>query len=127
MERQAPTTPLRVLLVEDEGLVAMMLEDLLQDLGCEIAGSLASVDAALDWIASGGAADLALLDVNLGGKPVFPVAEALKARGTPFAFVTGYGEGHDLRFRDAPLLGKPIRQELLKALLQRFGGLGAGA
>lgn len=122
MEREARPTPLRVLLVEDEGLVAMMLEDLLQDLGCEIAGSLASVEAALNWIGDGGAADLALLDVNLSGKPVFPVAEALKAQGTPFAFVTGYGEGHDPRFKDAPVLGKPIRQELLEALLRRYDG-----
>lgn len=120
MERQAGAKPLRVLLVEDEGLVAMMLEDLLQDLGCEIAGSLASVDAALAWIEAGGSADLALLDVNLNGKPVFPVAEALNRQGVPFAFATGYGEGHDPRFKDAPLLGKPIRQDRLEALIRRY-------
>jgi CheY-like chemotaxis protein len=112
--------PLRVLLVEDEGLVAMMLEDLLEDLGCEVAGSLASVAAALAWIEAGGAADVALLDVNLSGEPVFPVAEALKARGVPFAFATGYGADHDPRFREAPLLGKPIRQERLEALLRNY-------
>lgn len=112
---------LRVLLVEDEGLVALMLEDLLQDLGCEVAASLASVRAALAWIEAGGLADMALLDVNLSGEPVFPVADALSARGVPFAFATGYGEGHDPRFKDAPLLGKPIRQERLEALLRSYG------
>jgi CheY-like chemotaxis protein len=112
---------LRVLLVEDEGLVAMMLEDLLEDLGCEVAGSLASVGAALAWIEAGGSADMALLDVNLSGEPVFPVADALKARGVPYAFATGYDEGHDPRFKDAPLLGKPIRQERLEALLKTYG------
>jgi CheY-like chemotaxis protein len=112
---------LRVLLVEDEGLVAMMLEDLIADLGCEVAGSLATVASALAWIEAGGAADIALLDVNLSGEPVYPVAEALQARGVPFAFATGYGEGHDPRFKDTPLLGKPIRQERLEALLKSYG------
>ncbi|HWF78056.1 MAG TPA: response regulator [Caulobacteraceae bacterium] len=112
---------LRVLLVEDEGLVAMMLEDLIVDLGCEIAGSLGTVESALAWIEAGGAADVALLDVNLCGEPVYPVADALEARGVPFAFATGYGEGHDPRFKDAPLLGKPIRQERLEALLRSYG------
>lgn len=114
-------TPLRVLLVEDEGLVALMLEDLLEDLGCQIAGSPASVGAALAWIEAGGSADVALLDVNLNGESVFPVAEALKARGVPFAFATGYGADHDPRFNDAPLLGKPIRQDRLEALLRCYG------
>jgi CheY-like chemotaxis protein len=112
---------LRVLLVEDEGLVALMLEDLIEDLGCEVAGSLATVAAALAWIEAGGTADVALLDVNLNGEPVFPVAEALQARGVPFAFATGYGAEHDSRFKDAPLLGKPIRQERLEALLKSYG------
>ncbi len=124
MGRTDPMKPLRVLLVEDEGLVAMMLEDLLEDLGCEVAGSLASVAAALAWIEAGGAADMALLDVNLSGETVFPVAEALKARGVPFAFATGYDADHDPRFRDAPLLGKPIRQERLEALLRNYGSEG---
>ena len=112
---------LRILLVEDEGLIAMMLEDLLEDLGCELAGSAASVGAALAWIEAGGEADAALLDVNLGGEPVFPVAAALRARGVPFAFTTGYGEAHDPRFKDDVLLGKPVRLERLVATLRGFG------
>jgi CheY-like chemotaxis protein len=113
--------PLRVMVVEDEGLVAMMLEDLLEDLGCEVALSAAAVNPALAWIEAGGVADAALLDVNLGGELVFPVAEALAARGVPFAFTTGYGEMSDPRFSDAILLGKPIRVERLIATLKIFG------
>jgi CheY-like chemotaxis protein len=112
---------LRILLVEDEGLVAMMLEDLLEDLGCELAGSFAGVAPTLAWIEGGGEADAALLDVNLGGEPVFPVAEALRARGVPFAFTTGYAESHDPRFGDVVLLGKPIRVDRLVAALKGFG------
>jgi CheY-like chemotaxis protein len=77
---------LRILLVEDDGLVAMMLEDMLGDLGCELVGSFVRVGAALAWIEAGGEVDAALLDVNLGDESVFPVAEALRARGVPFAF-----------------------------------------
>ena len=111
---------LRILLVEDDGLVAMMLEDLLEDLGCQLAGSIASVGEALAWIEAGGEADAALLDVNLGGEPVFPVAEALRARGVPFAFTTGYAQSHDSRFREAPFIGKPIRPDRLAEVLRRF-------
>jgi CheY-like chemotaxis protein len=118
----APLPRRRVLVVEDEGLVALMLEDMVDDLGYEVAYSAASVTQALAWIEGGGAADLALLDINLGGEPVFPVADALKARGVPFAFSTGYGESHDPRFLEAPLLGKPIRVERLRAVLAGLAG-----
>jgi CheY-like chemotaxis protein len=112
---------LRILLVEDEGLIAIMIEDLLEDLGCTLVGSVGSVGAALAWIEAGGEADAALLDVNLGGAPVFPVADALRARGVPFAFTTGYGDTQDPRFAGAVLLGKPIRLERLVAALRGFG------
>jgi CheY-like chemotaxis protein len=112
---------LRVLLVEDEGLVAMMLEDLLSDLGCEVPCSASTVAQALAWIEGGGEADAALLDVNLAGEAVFPVAEALAKRGVPFAFTTGYGEAHDPRFKSAVLLGKPIRIDRLEEVLRGFG------
>jgi CheY-like chemotaxis protein len=113
--------PLRVLVVEDDGLVAMMLEDFLEDLGCPLAASLASVGEALAWIEAGGEADAALLDVNLGGEQAFPVADALGALGVPFAFTTGYGEMREPRFKDATLLGKPIRLERLVEALKGFG------
>ena len=113
---------LRVMVVEDEGLIALMLEDMLEDLGCDVAMSAAAVGPALAWLDAGGEADAALLDVNLGGEPVFPVAEALTARGVPFAFTTGYGESHDARFRHAPLLSKPIRPDRLEDVLLKFAG-----
>jgi len=112
---------LRIFVVEDEGLIALMIEDMLEDLGCEVAGSVSSVSQALGWLAEGGEFDGALLDVNLGGEHVFPIAEALAARGSPFAFTTGYGEIPDPRFAAAPILGKPIRREALEDVLRAFG------
>jgi len=113
---------LRILIVEDEGLVAMLIEDMLEDIGCEVAGSLSSVGQALKWLEDGGLADAALLDVNLGGEPVWPVAEALAARGTPFAFTTGYGHLNEPRFQHEPMLGKPIKPERLEQVLRGFAG-----
>jgi CheY-like chemotaxis protein len=110
-----------VLLVEDEGLVALLLEDMLDELGFRVAHSAASVAQALAWLEQGGAPDAALLDVNLAGEKVFPVAEALRARGVPFAFSTGYGEAHDARFGAAPLLGKPINGARLAEVLRGMG------
>jgi CheY-like chemotaxis protein len=111
---------LRVLVVEDEGLIALLMEDMLGELGCETAVT-GSVAEALRWLNEGGEADAALLDVNVAGETVLPVAEALAARGAPFAFATGYGEAPDPRFRDAPLLTKPIGMARLEALLREFG------
>jgi CheY-like chemotaxis protein len=112
---------LRILVVEDEGLVAMLIEDMLEDLGCEVACSASSVAQALKWIEDDGEADAALLDVNLGGEAVWPVADALAARGVRFAFTTGYGQVNEPRFQGAPLLGKPIKNERLKDVLRGFG------
>ena len=112
---------LRILVVEDEGLVAMLIEDMLEDLGCEVACSASNVAQALRWIEDGGEADAALLDVNLGGEAVWPVADALAARGVRFAFTTGYGQLNEPRFQGAPLLGKPIKGERLKEVLRGFG------
>lgn len=83
----------RILVVEDESLVAMLIETILEDLGGETVGPLASVEEALAFLGDGPALDAALLDVNLAGRQVFPVAEALAASGVPFVFSTGYGEG----------------------------------
>lgn len=110
---------MRVLVVEDEGLIALMMEDMLAELGYE-AAIATSVAEALRWLDAEGRPDAALLDVNLGGESVLPVAEALAACGAPFAFATGYGEGPDPRFRDAPLLTKPIRLSRLEAVLRGF-------
>ena len=83
----------RVLIVEDESLVAMLLETILEDMGCTPVGPAANIDEGLKLATDGERLDAALLDVNVAGRQVFPVAEALKERGIPFVFSTGYGEG----------------------------------
>ncbi len=81
----------RVLVVEDELLVAMLVEDMLADAGCIVVGPFARVTTALA-AARMAAVDVALLDVNVAGEMVFPVAYVLEERGIPFLFVTGYGQ-----------------------------------
>ena len=82
---------------------------MLIDFGCVVAGVANSVDQALKVVGADGAElDFAILDVNLGGQPIFPMAEALAARGVPFAFATGYGAGGlPESWRDRPTLQKP--------------------
>ena len=82
-----------ILIVEDESLVAMLLETILEDMGCATVGPVSNIDEALTLLDGGLVIDGALLDVNVAGREVFPVAAALKARGVPFVFSTGYGEG----------------------------------
>ena len=98
--------------------VAMLLEDMLQDLGYEVVGPAARLAAALA-LAEGEALDGAILDVNLAGEPSYPVAEALGRRGVPFLFLTGYGSaGVEPAFRDRPVLQKPFAQAELEAKLK---------
>ncbi|UOV06102.1 response regulator [Pseudoxanthomonas sp. F37] len=101
----------RVFIVEDESMLVMLLEDLLPTLGYAVVGSAASVDQALAALDQA-EADLAVIDVNLAGEPSFPVADALRARGVPFLFTTGYGQqGLPARFADAAVLAKPFRRQ----------------
>ena len=110
----------KVLLVEDEALVAMMVEGLLEDLGCEVAKNAMRLDEAVT-AAQSGQFDAALLDLNLGGTRTYAVADILRARGVPFAFLTGY-RTDDLEpaYRDIPVLAKPFRRDGLKAILARL-------
>ena len=113
----------RVLVVEDEALIAMLAEEMLGELGCIIHAVAPTVPKALALVEAGGF-DLALLDVNVARERVFPVAEALAARGIPFAFASGYGE-QGLRddFKGRPLVGKPYSgTQLEKALLAALAG-----
>ncbi|WP_274425311.1 response regulator [Chelativorans sp. YIM 93263] len=99
---------LSVLVVEDEGSVALLIEDMLQDLGCEIVASVARLAEALK-VAATAEVDLAVLDVNLDGQPVFPVAELLRERQIPLVFSTGYGtSGLPREFSSHPVLCKPF-------------------
>jgi CheY-like chemotaxis protein len=108
----------RVLVVEDDVMIRMLIEDMLGDLGFAVAAEASKVHEALAAVNST-AFDVAILDVNLSGETTGPVAEALAARGTPFVFATGYGE-HGLpdQFRDRPLLKKPFQIESLKRMLE---------
>src|SRR5690349_6230290 len=81
----------RVLLIEDEMMVAMLLKDILADLGFTVVGSAARVEHALALIEAAGALDAAVLDINLNGQMSYPVADALVARRVPFLLATGYG------------------------------------
>ncbi len=113
---------LKVLVVEDEALVSMLVEDMLSDLGCTVIGPAAEIEEALR-LAGSSDIDAALLDVNLGGRPIFPVADALKARGVPFAFAfaSGYGEaGLSESHRGALVLQKPFREADLRRVLEEL-------
>jgi CheY-like chemotaxis protein len=90
-----PAAGLRVLVVEDEIIVALLLEEMLMELGHTVVGPVARLDIAVE-MAQGEAFDVAILDVNLEGKEAFPVADAIGARGIPYVFATGYGN-HGLR------------------------------
>jgi CheY-like chemotaxis protein len=112
---------LRVLVVEDEAAISLLLEDMLLDFGCEVVGPAARLGAALELM-QGETLDMAILDVNVAGEPIYPVAAALVERKIPFVFSTGYGSAgiKDL-YRDRPVLQKPfaqhdLRQKLLQAL-----------
>jgi CheY-like chemotaxis protein len=107
----------RVLIVEDELMIRMLLEDMLAELGYAVAASATRLDEALS-IASSGDFDVAILDVNLEGQPSSPVADVLVARGTPFLFATGYGQrGLPEHYRNQPTLKKPFQMESLRRML----------
>ena len=109
----------RVLLVEDEVLITLLLQDMLLDLECEIADAPANLDDALS-AARNGAFDLALVDLNLRGKLTYPVADILKARQIPFIFVTGYGSAAlEPAYAGAPVLEKPFHRKDLEAMIAR--------
>lgn len=101
---------MRLLVVEDEPLVAMVIEDALTDAGCDDVKVARSTEEAMRLIKAE-AFDAALLDANLGGCPVDEIAAALAFRNTAFAFVTGYGrQSLPLAFRNAAIVGKPFQQ-----------------
>jgi two-component SAPR family response regulator len=109
----------RVLIVEDEALIAMLIEDMLAEIGCEAVGPATRLDRALAMAATE-SLDLAVLDVNLGSEQSFPGAEVLQNRGIPFVFATGYGsKGLDSRFEHSITLKKPfVTQQLEQAVAQ---------
>jgi CheY-like chemotaxis protein len=109
---------LRVLVVEDEALIALQLEDMLVELGCAVIGPASRVGRALELL-DGEPVEAAVLDLNIAGELVYPVADELRSRGLPYIFVTGYGtSGLSEPYRSRPILEKPFaRRELLRAML----------
>jgi CheY-like chemotaxis protein len=108
----------RVLVVEDEVIVAMQLEDLLSDMGCDVVGPACRIEDAL-VLAEAEPVDVAVLDVNLNGRSVCPVAEALHRRGVPVVYATGYGRAGCTDLPEGPVLQKPYLPSDLAAALSR--------
>ncbi len=112
----------RLLVVEDEYLIAVDLACLLEDRGVVVVGPAGSVGDALQLISREGALDGAVLDVNLGRERAYPIADALRERGVPFVFATGYDEWIlPDAYREAPRCGKPVDIRMLARLLTRGG------
>jgi CheY-like chemotaxis protein len=108
---------LTVLVVEDEPIVAMMIEDMLEELGCAVAGPATSVGQALDLVVAGGFG-AAVLDVNLNGERSDPVALALDRLAIPYLYATGYGASA-VPGATRPVLQKPYTIEQLAAALEQ--------
>jgi CheY-like chemotaxis protein len=110
--------PLRVLVVEDEPIIGMMLQDTLLDLGCDVVALAHHFEAAMSY-ADAAELDVAVLDINLRGTRSYPVADLLAERGIPHLFTAGYGVHLDPAYRYAPVLEKPIEMaELRDALVK---------
>jgi CheY-like chemotaxis protein len=115
----------RVLLVEDEAMIGIMMRELLSEYGMFVVGPCCSLKEALAEASA--EFDAAFLDLNLGGELVYPVAASLAERGIPFVFVTGYGrESIDQGFEQVPILQKPVTRENLEKQLAGMLGLSLG-
>lgn len=111
----------RVFVLEDESLVLFNIEDILGDLGCAIVGPAMRLEQAEEMFEQAAAADLAILDVNISGRPVFPLAQRLRERGLPLIFATGYGRaGLPEEWQDAPVLQKPYTAADVVAAMQEL-------
>jgi CheY-like chemotaxis protein len=107
-----------VLLVEDEVMIRMMVADMLEELGYTIVGEAGDIDEAVRLVQAIDF-DIAILDVNVNGKVISPVAEAVQLRGLPFVFATGYGaQGVPAKFRDRPTIQKPFQMETLARTIE---------
>ena len=117
MPDATPLSGLRLLVVEDEMLVALALEEMLGDFGCVVVDVAGTLDRGLA-LAGELTLDGAILDINLGGEKVFPVAERLAERGVPFVFCTAYGTAAlPPSFAKSPTLTKPYNEQRLRSLL----------
>jgi CheY-like chemotaxis protein len=107
-----------VLLVEDEVMIRMMVADMLEEVGYTVAAEAGDIDEAIRLVQVTDF-DIAILDVNVNGKVITPVAEAVQLRGLPFVFATGYGaQGLPEKFRDRPTIQKPFQIETLARTIE---------
>ena len=107
-----------VFLVEDEGMIRMMVADMLEELGYKVAAEAGDITEAMR-LAQTTQFDIAILDVNVNGKIISPVADLIKARNRPFIFATGYGSsGLPEEYRDRPALQKPFQLETLGKMIE---------
>jgi DNA-binding response OmpR family regulator len=110
-------TRTKVLVVEDEALLAMTIEDWLKEWGFEVVGPVMTLASAKE-LAEGATFDLAILDINLGGEPSYPVADLLTKRGIPYILATGYGSAAQQSERsEVQILHKPYRDEELREIV----------
>lgn len=110
----------QIFIVEDEALLLCELEDMVLQLGYDVAGSATSFERAMDALAAGAKPDLALLDLNLNGTPSAAIADHLVAAGIPIIFVSGYGaRGLEDRFTGFEVLQKPYDEAALSVALKR--------
>ena len=115
---QTALSGLRILVVEDEAMVGIVIEDILLDEGCRIVGPYLAYEAALA-AAQTELADLAILDVNLAGRMSFPIGEVLASRGIPFVLLSGYGgDAAPAEHPEWPTCSKPFTPEALIAALR---------
>ena len=116
------STGRRILLVEDEAVIAFAVEDMLLDLGFEVVGPAFRLEDAIDLAASA-TMDAAILDVNLNDQRSYAVADELKRRGVPFLFATGYADGGvEWNGAEVTVIAKPYRQDQIAAALMRLLG-----
>jgi CheY-like chemotaxis protein len=112
----------RVLVLDDEPLIAMLLEDWLAELGHQPVGPAQTIQAALEFCGDG-AVDAAILDLSISGQHSYEVADLLMAKAIPFAFATGHGAAAlQPPYASAPILGKPFDFEQVKTIVARLTG-----
>jgi CheY-like chemotaxis protein len=113
----------KVLVVEDEMMIAMLIEDMLDEFGCKLVGPATNVPRALELIGKE-QVEVAVLDLNLDGKDTYAIADALRQKNVPFIFATGYGStGMRPEYGDRPVLQKPFQaKDLETALAEALAG-----
>jgi CheY-like chemotaxis protein len=122
-----PIAGRRVLVVEDEYLAALTTIDFLERIGCEVVGPAARLPEALQFVRTE-ALDAAVLDINIAGTMVWPVAEELLHRGVPYLFLSAYSERNMIpaAFTSAPCLAKPLERDRLLNQLEAMWAVPAG-